>query len=118
MYATTPKSGIAQEITPAAAPGSPTPAGGIRVPVCCVQVPAPVGSSCQSSPELSSKKLPVTGSATKLPSRTPTPFPLGTGGMAVTEPLELKRHSLFELPPVPPPYTATFLTELYSSTVW
>src|SRR5690349_11583701 len=118
MYAITPCSGSAQEITPSGlvGPGMPTPDGGIRLPVCWVHVPAPDGFSSHSWPALSSRKLPVTGSHTRLPRWMPTAVPDGAFGIGVKLPSALRRHNRVGAS-LPPPYTATFLRALYSITL-
>src|SRR3974390_1042600 len=67
----------------------------------CAHVPVPSGLSSHSSPALSSRKLPVTGSSTNTPTWIPTDFPAGTSGMVLKEPSEFRRQSLLgaTLPP-------------------
>ena len=58
---------ILRRVGPSGAPGTPTAFGGVRVPVCWVHVPDPLGFSSHNSPALSRRKLPVTGSFTSVP---------------------------------------------------
>src|SRR4051812_49948595 len=103
MNATTPYVEIDEQITPCivTGPGTPTALGGTREPVSWVHVPDPLGLSSHSSPALSNRKLPVTGSSTSSPRWMPTALPDGTSGIATNEPSELRRQSLFgaTLPP-------------------